>query len=195
MEWTGQRYADLPSVAVETYIDAPVDRVWALVSDIRLMAELSAELVAVEWLDGATGPAVGNRFAGHSKHAALGDWQTTSYVVECEPERRFAWAVQDRDNPTATWRFSLRSEGAGTVLEQWVRMGPGRSGLSIAIEQMPEKEQKIVFVRLREFETGMTGNLAAIKARAESRADTVAQSAAEPRNARDLDPTDPAGDH
>ena len=29
-------------------------------------------------------------------------------------------------------------------------MGPARSGLSIAIDAMPEKEQKIVFVRLRE---------------------------------------------
>ena len=35
-------------------------------------------------------------------------------------------------------------------------MGPGRSGLSFAIDRMPEKEQKIVFVRMREFETKMT---------------------------------------
>ena len=39
-------------------------------------------------------------------------------------------------------------------------MGPGRSGLSIAIDAMPEKEQKIVFVRLREWETAMKHNLA-----------------------------------
>jgi hypothetical protein len=48
-----------------------------------------------------------------------------------------------------------------------MQLGPGRSGLSFAIDQMPEKEQKIVFVRLREFETAMTGNLAAIKDRVE----------------------------
>ena len=29
-------------------------------------------------------------------------------------------------------------------------MGPARSGLSHAIDRMPDKEQKIVFVRLRE---------------------------------------------
>jgi hypothetical protein len=46
-------------------------------------------------------------------------------------------------------------------------MGPARSGLSLAIDRMPEKEQKIVFVRLREFETNMTATLAAIKERAE----------------------------
>jgi hypothetical protein len=67
----------------------------------------------------------------------------------------------------ATWRFTLRPAGAGTLLEQWARMGPGRSGLSIAIDAMPEKEQKIVFVRLREWETAMKHNLDVIKDRAE----------------------------
>ena len=43
----------------------------------------------------------------------------------------------------------------------------GRSGLSIAIDRMPDKEQKIVFVRMREFEESMTRVLAAIKALAE----------------------------
>ena len=41
-------------------------------------------------------------------------------------------------------------------------MGAARAGpvgLSLAIEQMPDKEQKIVFVRLREFERNMTFTL------------------------------------
>ncbi len=42
MEWTGQVYADTPTVAVQTYIQAPPERVWALVSDIYLMPRLSA---------------------------------------------------------------------------------------------------------------------------------------------------------
>jgi hypothetical protein len=46
-------------------------------------------------------------------------------------------------------------------------MGPGRSGLNLAIDAMPDKEQKIVFVRLRDMEAGLTGNLAAIKKLAE----------------------------
>ena len=35
MEWTGQVYADCPAVAVETYIEAPPERVWDLVSRSR----------------------------------------------------------------------------------------------------------------------------------------------------------------
>ncbi len=167
MEWTGQRYADTPTVGVETYIDAPPERVWELVSDIMLMPSISAELQSVEWLDGATGPAVGNRFVGRNAHAAMGEWTTTSYVIECERPRVFAWAVSDPAYPSAVWRFALQPDGGGTVLRQWVQMGPARSGLSYAIDRMPEKEQKIVFVRMREFEAGMTSNLAAIKKLAE----------------------------
>ncbi|AZS89081.1 SRPBCC family protein [Streptomyces griseoviridis] len=167
MEWTGARYADGPTVEVRTWIDAPPERVWPLVSDIALMPELSDELRSAEWLDGATKPALGARFLGRSRHDALGEWSTTSYVVECAPARAFAWAVQDVAEPTALWRFGLRAERGGTELTEWVRMGPGSSGLSRAIERMPEKEQKIVFVRLREFERNMTATLDRIKRLAE----------------------------
>jgi len=167
MEWTGQVYADCPSVAAEIYIEAPPERVWGMVSDIFLMPELSAELQEVAWLDGVTGPAAGHRFTGRSAHPAMGEWETVSTVVQCDPPRCFAWVVGDPAHPSATWRFTLKPDGDGTLLEQWYQMGPARSGLNIAIDAMPDKEQKIVFVRLREHETGMKHNLDAIKERAE----------------------------
>ncbi|GAA3142007.1 SRPBCC family protein [Streptomyces rameus] len=168
MEWTGARYADKPTVEVRTWIDAPPERVWSLVGDITLMPAMSEELQSVRWLDGADGPAVGARFVGHSKHEALGEWSTTSHVVECEPERVFAWAVQDPADPSAVWRFRLRPENGGTELSEWMQLGPGRSGLSLAIDRMPDKEQKIVFVRLREFERNIASTLEHIKRRAEA---------------------------
>ncbi|HET6288223.1 MAG TPA: SRPBCC family protein [Amycolatopsis sp.] len=169
MEWTGAKYADKPTVEVEVWVDADPERVWSIVSNVRLMPEMSQEVRSVAWCDGAAGEAaIGRRFVGRSKHASFGEWETTSYVVECEAPRVFAWAVQDPETPTAVWRFTLEPENGGTRLRQWMQMGPGRSGLSLAIDQMPDKEQKIVFVRLREFETAMTGTLAAIKERAET---------------------------
>ena len=133
MEWTGARYADKPTVEVRTWIDAPPARVWALVSDIELMPRTSTELQSVEWLDGVTDPRVGARFVGHSKHEALGEWSTTSYIVECEPQRVFSWAVEDPDNPTAVWRFRLEPVDGGTELSQRAQLArpdrgsPGRS--------------------------------------------------------------------
>ncbi|MEU2422114.1 SRPBCC family protein [Streptomyces sp. NPDC007851] len=168
MEWTGARYADRPTVEVRTWIEAPPATVWALVSDIELMPEMSGELRSVAWLDGATGPAVGARFVGRSEHEAFGRWETISQVTECEPESVLAWAVQDPAAPSAVWRFRLRAEDGGTGLSQWMQLGPGRSGLSEAIDRMPDKEQKIVFVRLREFERSIAATLAEIKKRAEA---------------------------
>jgi len=167
MEWTGQVYADTPTVAAEIYVEAPPERVWPLVSDIFLMAKLSTELRQVEWLGGATGPALGRCFAGRNANPALGEWETVSTIVECDEPRCFAWAVGDPDHPSTTWRFTLRPAGPGTVLEQWAQMGPARSGLNLAIDAMPDKERKIVFVRLREMEAALTSNLVAIKELAE----------------------------
>jgi uncharacterized membrane protein len=167
MKWTGARYADKPNVEVRTWIDAPPERVWALVADVERMPSLSSELQSVEWLDGATGPTVGAKFVGRSKHEALGVWATTSHVIEYEPGQVFAWAVEDVDNPTAIWRFTVEPENSGTWLWEWMQMGPRRSGLSLAIDQMPDKEQKIVFVRLREFEANMASTLEKIKKLAE----------------------------
>ncbi|MGA5200300.1 SRPBCC family protein [Streptomyces variegatus] len=168
MEWTGVRYADKPTVEVHTWIAAPPTGVWKLVSDIQLMPSLSSELQSVEWLDGRSGPAPGARFIGRSKHAALGEWATTSHIVEYEPPRVLAWAVEDPQHPSAVWRFTLEPQDGGTLLREWMQMGPARSGLSFAIDRMPEKEQKIVFVRMREFEAGMAATLEAIKKLAEN---------------------------
>ncbi|MGH3172897.1 MAG: SRPBCC family protein [Streptosporangiaceae bacterium] len=167
MEWTGQVYADCPAVAAEVFIEAPPERVWDMVSDIFVMTGLSSELQEVAWLDGATGPAAGHRFTGRNTHPEVGEWETVSTVTECDEPHRFAWAVGDPSRPSATWRFTLRPDGAGTRLEQWMQMGPGRSFLNVAIDAMPDREAKIVFVRLREHEAGMKHNLAEIKDRAE----------------------------
>ncbi|MET8419474.1 SRPBCC family protein [Streptomyces sp. NPDC005134] len=168
MEWTGARYADKPAVEVHTWIAAPAAQVWTLVSDIELMPRMSSELQSVEWLDCRSGPVLGARFIGRSKHEALGEWATTSHIVEYEPPRVLAWAVEDPQHPTAIWRFTLEPQNGGTLLREWMQMGPARSGLSVAIDRMPEKEQKIVFVRMREFEANMTVTLEEIKKLAES---------------------------
>ena len=163
VEWSGARYADNPTVETSMWVDADPARVWSLVSDIKLMPTFSSELQAVEWARGFDRPRVGARFVGHNEHQAFGRWSSTSQIVACEQPKEFAWAVGDPGNPSATWRFRLTPRDGGTSLSYWMQMGPGRSGLSVAIESMPDKEEKIVFVRMREFEAAMSKTLAGIK--------------------------------
>lgn len=166
MQWTGAVYADAPTVEVSIWIAAPPQRVWEVASDIHAIAESSCELQRVEWADTDV-PRIGSRFTGYNRHPALGEWSAVSHVVEFEPLRVFGWAVGDPDNPSAKWRLSLAPEGGGTRLTEWMQLGPAPSGLSLAIAAMPDKEQKIVFVRLREFEAGMLATLDHLKQRAE----------------------------
>src|SRR5580658_6722882 len=58
------RYADGPTVRVDLLIDAPIERVWALVSDVGVPALFSTELQEGRWLDVDPGPSVGSRFVG-----------------------------------------------------------------------------------------------------------------------------------
>lgn len=165
---TRTRYADKPTTEASTWIDASPEVVWSLVADIELMPTLSDELRSVEWLEPATGPAVGAAFRGYNQHGD-GQWSTVSYVVDYEPGQVFAWAVGNVEHPGAIWRFTLGPDGGGTRLTQWVQMGPGRSGVSMAIASRPDQESAIVAGRLRNFREGMTRNLAAIKFLAEHR--------------------------
>jgi hypothetical protein len=161
------RYADCPSTDAELFVDAPPAVVWRLVCDIQVPAEFSSEFQGGQWLDGATGPALGARFRGRNYHEAAGTWETVSTVCEYEPERSFGWAVGDPDLPAARWRFTLEPVGSGTLIRQCMRIGPGESGISDLIRQMPDKEHRILRRRLAEHQANMTATLAGIKDRAE----------------------------
>jgi hypothetical protein len=164
------RLAEGPTTEVEVHIDAPADAVWSYVSDIDLPARFSSELTGARWLDGATAPALGARFKGSSRHDAVGEWETTCGVTVWEPGRSFAWAVGDPTNPAAVWRFDVTPDGDGVRLRQWAQLGPGRSGLTPAIEAMPDKEERIIARRLSEHRANMEATVNGIKSMAEAAA-------------------------
>jgi len=158
------RYADGPTVEVTRRIAASPEAVWELVTDINLPARFSSEFTGAEWVGGAHGAVLGACFEGHNHHDAIGTWTTTSTVVECEPGRTFAWAVGDAGKPSATWRFDLAPDGDGTQVTFVARIGPGTSGLTPAIEAMPDKEERIIERRLAEFRRNMEATLGGIAA-------------------------------
>lgn len=159
---TELRLVDRPGTEATLHVDASPEAVWALVSDVTMPVRFSDELHEVRWLDGAERPAVAARFVGRNRHAAVGEWETTCTITRCDPPREFAWAVEDPDDPVADWGFSLTPDDGGTRLTQWVRFGTARSGLSPAIEAMPDKESKILHGRLGQLRANMERNLAGI---------------------------------
>lgn len=160
------RHADRPSIEAACLVAAPPARVWRVVSDLDLLVGFSQELRSIAW-EGESGVAVGRQFVGTNRNKYFGEWQTTSTITECVEPEVLAWTVGDVDHPNTNWRFQLTPDGEGTRLTQSVRLGTGPSGLAVAIERMPDKEERIVERRLEEFRTAMQANLDGIRALAE----------------------------
>ncbi|MDQ6910728.1 MAG: SRPBCC family protein, partial [Actinomycetota bacterium] len=98
-------------------IGASAERVWAMVSDVTRMGEWSAETRSAEWLDGASGPAVGARFKGHNRRGRT-RWSTTCEVIEAEPGRTFAFAVGGAAKPETIWRYQFEPTTGGVEVTE-----------------------------------------------------------------------------
>jgi uncharacterized protein YndB with AHSA1/START domain len=111
--------------SVTVHMAAPPERVWALVSDVTRIGEFSPETFEAEWLDGATGPAVGARFRGHVKRNGRGPvYWTTCRVVAAEPNRELAFAVMAGPRTVNTWRYVLEPAGDGTDVTESFELSP-----------------------------------------------------------------------
>ena len=147
--------ADGPGTVVEVDIEAPVEAVWDAVTDINVGAEYSDEFQGARWAEGVTGPAVGAEFIGTNTHPAIGEWEVSCFVNRLESGVEFGWVTSDIDNPGARWCFELSSIAGATRLRYSLVLGPGPSGISVAIASMPDKEPKILDRRIAEHRANM----------------------------------------
>jgi uncharacterized protein YndB with AHSA1/START domain len=106
-------------VRVQRSISAPADRVWAMISDVTRMGEWSPENTGGSWKRGATGPAVGAKFAGKNRNGTK-KWSTVCTVTAAEPGSSFAFSVAAGPLKVAEWRYDIAPTDAGcTVTETW----------------------------------------------------------------------------
>ena len=160
--------ADGPGTTVEVDIKARPSEVWPYVTDISFGADYSEEFLGARWADGVDGPALGASFIGTNRHPAIGEWDVPCFVDRHVEGREFGWVTSDADNPGARWRFELASIAGATRLRYSVILGPGPSGITAAIEAMPDKEPRILANRMSEHRANMQRVVDGIKAAAES---------------------------
>ena len=86
-------------------------------SDVTRIGSYSPETFEAEWVDGATGPAVGASFRGHVKRNGIGPiYWTTCTVTECEPAETFAFGVgAPASRPLNVWRYEIVPPRAGAT--------------------------------------------------------------------------------
>ncbi len=106
------------SRSAEVHADA--DTVWSLISDLPGMGRLSPENTGGHWLGGVNGPASGARFRGSNRQGKR-RWTTVARVTDCQPGRRFAFAVTSAGLPVATWAYDVEplDTGGCRVTESW----------------------------------------------------------------------------
>lgn len=102
---------------------APAAEIWDLVADIRNTGKFSPEVFESEWLDGATGPALGAKFRGHVKRNEIGPvYWTTCRVTACEPGAEFGFDVLAGGRVANTWHYRFEPKGDGTDVTESFRL-------------------------------------------------------------------------
>ncbi len=142
--------------SVTVHIEASPEAVWDLVSDVTKIGRYSPETFEAEWLDGATGPAVGVRFRGHVKRNQKGPvYWATCVITECEPNSAFGFTVGSSvEKGLNNWRYELEPSDTGTDVTEsfrlkdvlglrvywallgWARGRANRNGMRTTLERM-----------------------------------------------------------
>jgi len=107
------------TVSVSREIAATPETLWAMVSDVTRMRELSPENEGCTWLGDATGPTAGAKFRGSNRFGKR-SWKSVSTVVNADPGRRFSFRVTAGPFRVAEWGYTFESTAAGCrVTESW----------------------------------------------------------------------------
>ncbi|MEY2417592.1 MAG: hypothetical protein QOG90_272 [Actinomycetota bacterium] len=119
---------------VTIHINAAPDAVYALVTDVTRMGEWSPETKSCEWVDGASGPAVGAKFRGTNKMGPF-KWSTTPTITECVAGKLFAF-----DAGGTIWTYSFTESNGGTSVTESFRV---ESTISKLYTLPPRRNQMI----------------------------------------------------
>jgi uncharacterized protein YndB with AHSA1/START domain len=147
-----------PLLQTQIDIDAPADRVWALISDFSRMPQWSPQCRLMK----AFGPLrQGTRTINFNRRNFL-YWPTTSTVTEFIPERKLAFRVNTNNT---VWTYELEPTENGTRV---VESRHAENGVKPAANFTVQKLFGGVPNFERELVDGMNTSLARIKAAAES---------------------------
>jgi uncharacterized protein YndB with AHSA1/START domain len=112
---------DMADAEVSVRIEAPPDRVWALIGDPTRMGEWSPECHQVTWAGGDGDARLGARFKGHNRRGWR-RWTTTGTIVAFEPGHEIGWDVDFAGFPIARWGYRIEAGADGascTVVERF----------------------------------------------------------------------------
>ena len=156
-------FTDEPGVTVEIDIDSSLSDVWRVISDINFPAQYSDEFVSAEWKEDRNEIGIGSRFLGKNANTNIGEWTVECTIDAYEEKRIFGWCTGDPSSPGARWSYELESFGSSVRVRHKVLLGPGPSGLTRIIAELPDKEEQIIMNRAVSLKTNMKNVLEGMK--------------------------------
>jgi len=109
--------------SVTVHMQATPEAIWALLSDVTRIGSYSPETFEAEWLDGATGPAVGAKFRGHVKRNGKGPvYWTECVVTDCVPGASFGFDVLTGGKALNHWAYAIEPSGDGADVTESFRL-------------------------------------------------------------------------
>jgi ligand-binding SRPBCC domain-containing protein len=110
---------------VSVHMDAPVEEVWALVSDVTRIGEFSPETFEAKWTKGSTGPEAGATFSGHVKRNGVGPtYWSPCVVTQCVKNEVFEFVVGTEKVAATKWGYRLQRDGSGTKVTEYFELQP-----------------------------------------------------------------------
>lgn len=150
-----------PTLEDSIHIDAPLESVWTLVSDVCRMPEWSPQVDSTRLRDGFDSVALGAQFTNRNSIDDL-VWTTHAEVVRFEPDHEFAFRVEEN---WVIWSFTVAPDGSGTLLTQRRDAPDGVSDLSLELTNGFMGGVEVFTASMR---AGMRETLERIKAQAEA---------------------------
>ncbi|OKH67297.1 SRPBCC family protein [Mycolicibacterium sp.] len=146
-----------PLLQAQIDIDAPVSKVWGLISDLRRMPEWSPQCRLMK----TVGPLRAGARTINLNRRKFMFWPTTSRIVEVIPQQKLAFRV---DANNTIWSYELEPTETGTRVTESRHAENGVTAVSNALVNtffggVPSFEDELV--------DGMNASLARIKAAAE----------------------------
>ena len=149
-------------------INRPSEEVYAIISDVTRIGELSPVCASAAWDDAAQAGKEGAWFTGHN---VINDfsWDTHCKVVAATPGKEFAWinGGPNGDVELVRWGFTFQPDGDATlVTEHWQVLPAYPDFVSAGNPDMDVKARIDGMQQMAE--TGMKDTLANLKQVAES---------------------------
>ncbi|MFW5471541.1 SRPBCC family protein [Knoellia sp. CPCC 206435] len=142
-------------------MSATPEEVWAVVSDVTRAPDLSPEVSACRWLDGATEPAVGVRFEATNTVNGR-SWKNRPVITRVEPGHLLRFERTEPFAGTIAWQWTVTPADGGThttvayevtrpirrigwfVIERIYRAGNRRDELASGMEQSLQRLAQLV---------------------------------------------------